>query len=61
MTPAFWPLYPAMVIPMVPLGSMVTIGEFCSATAPEPSVATGWALRPSKMTRPLVVGTSTSL
>ena len=50
-----------MVIPIVPLGSMVTIGEFCSATAPEPSVATTWALRPSKMTRPLVVGTSTSL
>ena len=32
-----------MVMPMVPLGSMVTSGEFCSAMLPEPRVATSCA------------------
>ena len=55
------PLYPAMVIPIDPSGSMVTRAEFCRATAPSPRVATSWADLPSKISRPWVVGTRTSL
>ena len=50
MTPWLLELYPAMVIPMVPLGSSVTSGEFWNARpALWPSVATNAPDFPSKI------------
>jgi hypothetical protein len=53
------PLYPASVIPRVPLGSRVTSGEFCKPT-PVSSVVTSLPVRPSRMYAPDVVGTMMS-